>query len=106
MTAAALVEKAEEASEDRTMGNAGEGGGRQTPEVVMTEAMPDPVKESPKAAKKVDKTVVPKMRSVPCILLSKLQMFIEAFAVRYLKVLITSRIRQVRYVLYLKFKVF
>ena len=85
MTAAALVEEAEEASEDRTMGDAGEDGGRQTPEVVMTEAMPDPVKESPKAAKKVDKTVVPKMRSVPCLLLSKLQMFIETCVVKYLE---------------------
>lgn len=67
VTAAALLEEAEEAKEDTTahpeaVGEELEEDGRQTPEVVMTEAMPDPVKESPKMSKKSDKAVVPKMR--------------------------------------------
>ena len=67
VTAATLVEEAEEATEDRAVNSEATGDtageeGRQTPEVVMTEAMPDPVKESPKSSKKVDKSVVPKMR--------------------------------------------
>lgn len=81
VTAAALVEEAEEASEDRTVGDVGEDGGRQTPEVVMTEVMPDPVKESPKATKKMDKNVVPKMRLVTFISGSELQMFVETCVV-------------------------
>ena len=65
----ALVEEAEEAKEDTSVnpevvGPEDEETGRQTPEVVMTGAMPDPVKESPKTAKKPDKAVVPKMRLV------------------------------------------
>lgn len=69
VTAAALVEEAEEAKEEDGKANArgrsdkpDEEEGRHTPEVVMTEALPDPVKESPKTSKKSDKTVVPKMR--------------------------------------------
>lgn len=65
LTAAALVEEAEEAKEvgsgsKESMGDGMEDG-RRTPEVVMTAAMPDPVKESPKMKSK-DATVVPKMR--------------------------------------------
>ena len=67
MTAPVLVEDAEEAKEDvskaidEAMGDGTEEG-RKTPEVVMTDAVPFPVKESPTPKNKDEKTVVPKIR--------------------------------------------
>ncbi len=70
LTAAALVEEAEEAKEengpdekDERMGDGMEEDGRHTPEIVMT-GTPDPVKESPKPKHKAEAEteVIPKMR--------------------------------------------